>query len=293
VQRLPGYISSMRTGWSNGRAEPVVSDVAPSMLRVDGGNGFAQVALAKVRDALVEKVRSQGMASANFHHIHHFAALWPDIEPFARQGFVALTVVNGRSHMVAWGGNARIFGTNPIAFACPLGEGDPLVFDLASSVMSQGDVLLARAAGRSLPEGVGVDAKGLPTTDPDAVIQGGALLPFAGAKGSSIAFMVEILGGVLSGSILGFEERSLTTPGAVTSKSGQFVLLIDPKRSVGDSFSARMLELMAAIRASGVERLPSLHRYERRRIAERDGIVLAPDQLRHLEAAEGVVAKDG
>ena len=186
-----------------------------------------------------------------------------------------------------WSLGRKIFGTNPIAFACPLGEGDPLVFDMASSVMSQGDVLLARAAGRLLPEGVAVDRKGLPTTDPDAVIQGGALLPFGGAKGSSIAFMVEILGGVLSGSILGFEERSLTTPGAVTSKSGQFVLLIDPRRSVGDQFSARVMELMNAICASGVERLPSFRRYEHRRIAERDGIVLAPDQLRHLEAAEG------
>jgi LDH2 family malate/lactate/ureidoglycolate dehydrogenase len=76
----------------------------------------------------------------------------------------------------------------------------------------------------------------------------------------------------------------------VTSKSGQFVLLVDPRRSVGDQFSARVTELMSAIRASGVERLPSFRRYEHRRIAERDGIVLAPDQLRHLEAAEGAAA---
>jgi delta1-piperideine-2-carboxylate reductase len=197
-----------------------------------------------------------------------------------------LTVVSARSNIVAWGGSRKIFGTNPIAFACPVAGTDPLVYDMATSMMSQGDVLLARAAGRLLPDNVGVDSEGRPTNDPEAVLNGGALLPIAGAKGSSLAFMVEILAAALSGSILGFEERSLVTPGAVTSKSGQFLLVIDPKRTAGDSFYARVIELVEAIRASGVERLPSLHRYERRRVAERDGLVISPDQLKYLEAAE-------
>ena len=271
LQRLPGFLSSLESGWLNGRGVPVITQVSPSMLRVDGDNGFSQYALAKVSDMLVDRVRAGGTAMAAFHNMHHFGALWPDIEPFAREGLIALTMVSSRRQILAWDSKKMVFGTNPIAFACPLGDADPLVFDLASSIMSQGDVLLARAAGRPLPEGIGVDAEGRPTTDPDAVLRGGALVPFGGPKGSAIAFMVEILAAALSGAGFGFEERSREI-GASTSKSGQFLLLIDPARTIGDQFARRVLDLVEYIRGAGATRLPSFHRYERRRQAEREGI---------------------
>jgi delta1-piperideine-2-carboxylate reductase len=281
LQRLSGFVSSLESGWLNGKNAPRVTPVSSVMLRVDGDNGFSQVALAKARDELVQRVRDHGLATAVLHNIHHFGALWPDIEPFAREGFIALTTVSSRSQILAWDSKRKVFGTNPIAFACPTGAADPLVFDMAASLMSQGDVVLARDAGKALPEGIGVDAEGVPTTDPDAVLRGGALLPFAGAKGSAIAFMVEILAAALSGAEFGFEERSLEL-GASTSKSGQFLLVIDPSRTVGNAFQARVLQLIEAIRDAGATRLPSTHRYERRRSAEREGIWLDEAQAELL-----------
>ncbi|MDP0995662.1 Ldh family oxidoreductase, partial [Klebsiella pneumoniae] len=78
----------------NGRAVPQVTDVASGFVRVDAGNGFAQPALDAARALLVEKARSAGIALLAIHNSHHFAALWPDVEPFAEQGLVALSVVN-------------------------------------------------------------------------------------------------------------------------------------------------------------------------------------------------------
>jgi hypothetical protein len=74
---------------------------------------------------------------------HHFAALWPDIEDFASEGVVALTCVNSKKRMAAWGGLRPLTGTNAMAFACPRPDDPPLVWDQSSSVLSQGDVLLA------------------------------------------------------------------------------------------------------------------------------------------------------
>ena len=45
--------------------------------------------------------------------------------------------------------------------------------------MAQGEVLLAAQRGDMLPEGVGLDADGRPTTDPRAMLDGGSLVPFA------------------------------------------------------------------------------------------------------------------
>jgi delta1-piperideine-2-carboxylate reductase len=111
-----------------------------------------------------------------------------------------------------WGGTRKVLGTNPMAFACPRPGHKPLVWDQASSVMAQGEVLLAAERGLALPEGVGLDSGGRATTDPRAVLDGGTLLPFGGHKGASIAFMIEILAGALTGGCFGFEDRSASFP---------------------------------------------------------------------------------
>lgn len=281
LQRLEGFLSSMRSGWLNGKCAPAVTRATPSLLRVDGDNGFSQVALATARGDILQAARDQGLGIGVFHNIHHFGALWPDVEAFAREGLLALTMVSSRSQMLGWDSSRMVFGTNPIALACPSGEADPFVFDMASSVMSQGDVLLASKAGQELPDGAGVDSAGLPTRDPNAVLNGGALLPIAGAKGSALAFMVELLAAGLSGAEFGFEERSREVA-AATSRSGQFLLVIDPDRASAGSFHARALTLFGALREAGVTRLPASRRYQRRRRAEREGVWLDDDQLRLL-----------
>jgi delta1-piperideine-2-carboxylate reductase len=280
LQRLAGYVSSLSSGWVDGAAEPIVQEAGPSLVKVDGRNGFAQVALAEAAPRLRAMAAQHGSATLTTANGHHFAALWPDIEPLAADGYIALTMVNTRAHMAVWQGTRKVLGTNPLAFACPRRSAPPVVWDQASSVMSQGDVLLASAAKRPLPAGVGVDATGKATTDPDAVLKGGALLPYGGIKGGSLAFMIEVLA-TLGGARFGFEDESAKMPGAVTSNAGQFLLLIDPRR-FGGGFLDRIEALIEQLRDAGTGRLPGDLRYERRRIAERDGIEVSPEMHEYL-----------
>lgn len=288
--RLPGYVASLQSGWVDGRAEPIVRRAAPAVVTVDARNGFAQVALAAARDLALQVVAETGLASVCIHDSHHFAALWPDVEPFAERGLVALTVVNARSRIVAWGGHLKLLGTNPMAFACPRGGGPPVVWDQASSARAQGEVLLARTEGRSVPEGIGLDAAGAATTDPAAILEGGALLPFGGAKGANIAFMVEVLAAALTGGRFGFQDESAKFPGAQTSRAGQFLLLIDPGRSAGDGFAARIAELVEALRGAGAGRLPADERHRHRALAQREGITVPDATYRRLLDLAGAEA---
>lgn len=132
VFRIPGYVSTLASGWVDGQAVPVVEDVAAAFVRVDAGNGFAQPALAAARERLVSKARNAGIAVLAIRNSHHFAALWPDVEPFAEEGLVALSVVNSMTCVVPHGADRPLFGTNPIAFAAPQAQGQPIVFDLAN-----------------------------------------------------------------------------------------------------------------------------------------------------------------
>jgi delta1-piperideine-2-carboxylate reductase len=282
LQRLPGYLSSLKSGWVDGKAEPIVEEAAPGLLKVDARNGFAQVALVRASAPLRAMVERQGTATMATANSHHFAALWPDVEPFATDGYIVLSMIHSRARIVAWGGTKKVLGTNPMAFGCPRKGKLPIVWDQASSIMSQGDVLLASSAKRQLPPNIGVDADGRPTTDPDAILQGGALLPFANAKGGSIAFMIEILSAALSGANFGFEDTSSGLPGALTSNAGQFMLLIDPRRIGGAAFVDRVELLVKHLFAAGTGRMPGDHRYARRLVAEREGVEIADEMFASL-----------
>lgn len=290
VFRIPGYLASLASGWVDGQAEPLVEDLAPAFVGVDARGGFAQPALAAARPLLEEKARSAGIALLAIRNSHHFAALWPDVEPFAEQGLVALSFVNSFACVVPHGGHSALFGTNPIAFAAPRESGQPLVFDLATSAIANGDVQIAAREGKQLPEGYGVDRQGQPTCDPKAILDGGALLPFGGYKGSALSMMVELLAAALTGGHFSFEFDWSGHPGAQTPWTGQLLIVIDPRLGAGRNFASRCEQLIARMHDAGQTRQPGDRRYRQRAQSLRNGIRLPAgelEKLRRLARREG------
>jgi delta1-piperideine-2-carboxylate reductase len=288
IFRIPGYLSSLASGWVSGTAEPQVEDVGAGFIRVDAQGGFAQPALMAAKSLLIDKARSAGIAILAIRNSHHFAALWPDVEPFAEQGLVALSVVNSMTCVVPHGAQKPLFGTNPIAFAAPRAGGEPIVFDLATSAIANGDVQIAARAGRMLPAGMGVDRDGQPTEDPKAILDGGALLPFGGYKGSALSMMVELLAAGLTGGNFSFEFDWSGHPGAQTPWTGQLLIVIDPNKGGGQSFAERSEELVRQMHGVGQERLPGDRRYVQRARSLAEGIEISKTewlQLRELAGA--------
>lgn len=284
IFRIPGYLSSMASGWVDGRAIPVVEDVGAAFVRVDAAGGFAQPALAAAKTLLIEKARQAGVAILAIRSSHHFAALWPDVEPFAQQGLVALSMVNSMTCVVPHGAQKPVFGTNPIAFAAPRAGGDPIVFDLATSAIAHGDVQIAAREGRRLPPGTGVDRQGRPTEDPKAILDGGALLPFGGYKGSALSMMVELLAAGLTGGNFSFGFDWSQHPGAQTPWTGQLIIVIDPDKGSAQHFAHRSEELVRQLHDAGQQRMPGDRRYAERARSEQYGIAIAKEDWSRLEA---------
>jgi delta1-piperideine-2-carboxylate reductase len=282
IFRMAGYITTIASGWVDAAAVPKVEDLASGYVAVDAANGFAQPALAAARPLLVRKVREAGIAVLAIRNSHHFAALWPDVEPFADEGLVALSVVNSMTCVVPHGARRPVFGTNPIAFAAPCAGRQPLVFDMATSALAHGDVQIAAREGHALPSGAGVDAAGQPTTDPQAVLDGGALLPFGGHKGSALSMMVELLAAGLTGGNFSFEFDWSRHPGAQTPWTGQLLIVIDPSKASGNDFAQRARALVERMGAAGVSRFAGERRYLNRAEAQRSGIPLPPERLAQL-----------
>ncbi len=277
VFRMPGYVSSLNSGWVDGKAVAEVEDVGPAFVRVDAKGGFTQPAFFAARPLLIEKVKANGVAVLAIRRSHHFSALWPDVEPFAEEGFVALSVVNSMACVVPHGGKKAVFGTNPVAFASPRAGSAPFVFDQASSAIAHGDVQIAARAGHELRPGMGVDRDGQPTNDPKEILDGGALLPFGGHKGNSIALMVEILSAALTGGYFSGEFDWSGHKGAQTPYTGQFFVVIDPARGGNDVFAERVAGICDLVLEAGQERLPGDRRHLTRAKAQRDGIPLSAE----------------
>lgn len=281
--RMPSYVETLRSGWVDGSAEPLVEDVAPGLLRVDGRNGFCQVALAAGRPLLVAKTRSQGVAAMAVRNSHHFGAVWPDLEPLAEAGLAVLAFLNTRSFVVPAGGRRKLFGTNPMGFAWPRPGKPPLLWDQSSSVTAHAEVLIAARDGRTLPPGIGFDTEGRPTTDPHAILESGALAPFGGHKGSAIALMVELMAAGLSGGQFGFQDRSQEHAGAHTCSAGMTMIAIDPGRLGGDVVARAELLFEELAHDEGA-RLPGSRRLGRRRTAQEGGVPLTEAQACMLES---------
>ncbi|MCP5150279.1 MAG: Ldh family oxidoreductase [Ectothiorhodospiraceae bacterium] len=275
--RLPGYIASVRSGKVRPDAVPTVEVLAPSVVRVDGGGGYAPLAFRTGLPHLVERARSQGLAALVMNHIFNFQALWPEAETLASQGLVAFVYTSSFSYVAPAGGTKPLFGTNPMAFGWPRAGHPPLVFDQASSVSARGEIQIHLRDGKQIPEGWAIDPDGKPTTDPAAALAG-AQLGFGGYKGASIALMVELLAGALIGDLFGFETTERDNGDGGAPAGGELVIAIDPARCVKGGDRAGQLahaeQLFARILEQPGTRLPSERRYRARERTPTEGIVI-------------------
>jgi len=274
--RMPGYIASLRSGKVNGSAEPKVTRISPAVVKVDGDHGYAPLALEKGREALIEAARENGIAAMALVNVHHFAALWVEVEPIAEAGLAAMAFTTYKPAVVPAGAKTPLFGTNPMCFGWPRGDKQPLVFDQASASMARGEVMIAARDGHAVPLGTGVDADGNPTTEPQKIIDGGALLPFGGHKGSTIAMMIELLVAGLTGMDFSYEAQKNDNNDGGPPNGGEFMLAIDPNR-FGDAegwlnHSEAFLERLAAMEGA---HMPGNRRYANRAKSAVDGIMVS------------------
>jgi delta1-piperideine-2-carboxylate reductase len=276
---MSNYMFGLRGGHVNGASQPTMERASAGVIRVDGDNGYGQIAIRRFRDDLIAATQEAGIATLAIRNAHNIGPLRQDLEPLAEAGLVAFTCVVSRPLMTPHGGNKKIFGTDPIAFACPRKDAEPIVWDMATSAVSLMEIKLAAETGEEIPPNAALDKHGQPTTDSRAASDGGLLLPFAGHKGSAIAFMVELLAAGLTGGRFAFEDADPDAEGYAGANRGQTIIAMDPETLHGPGFTDRVADFLTAYTDSTDERVPGDGRLARRARAEAEGILLDPGLL--------------
>ena len=278
LSRLPTYMDHVRIGKVDGKATPSFTRPSAAVVSADAACGFAHPAIAPGLTYVANAARENGVAALAVRNSYNCGVVGHHVEALAHAGLVGIAFVNAPPSIAPWGGTRPLFGTNPIAFAAPRRNGDPIIVDQSSSVIARGEILVHSQLGKPLQEGWALDVDGHPTTDAKLALQG-SLLPSGGYKGSNMALMIDLLAGALLGTHIGIEASSFGGNDGGPPRTGQLFLALNPGAFAEvDAFWHRTELLIEAILGQPGTHIPGAARAERRARARQDG-VLVPEEL--------------
>ena len=246
---------------------------------MNGGNNVGYIVAYRAAEVAIRKAREHGMASVGAYNSYYSGRNAYFVEKVVREGFVCLHIASAKPRAVPPGAARPALGTNPLCFGFPSDKG-PIIFDMGTAALMWGDVMLHAHLGQPLPEGIGYDEAGRPTTDAAATLRGG-VATFGGYKGYGLAFAVQALG-LLAGAALARGE---------VQDYGFLFWVVDPRVMLpGGDFQQHMAQLVAKIKATprqpGVDeiRIPSERAYREREQRRHEGIVLERKVVESLKA---------
>lgn len=251
---VESYCQQLMSGRVKGDATPDVSRPRAGLVQVDARFGFAQPAFARALPMALAAARECGVATLAVGHAHTCTSLGYFTEQIARAGMIGFGLTNATPIVAAPGGKTRVIGTNPIAFAVPDGKGGvAMQFDQSTTTVALGKITMAKAAGDRIPEGWALDKDGIPTTDPEAALQG-SLVSMGGYKGWGFGLMAELLAAGMTGSLASVDVKPLKAPEGAPHDLGQYYMLIDPGAS--DAFADRLTRVAETVALDEGARIP-------------------------------------
>jgi LDH2 family malate/lactate/ureidoglycolate dehydrogenase len=279
---LPIYIKRLRAGIVNPHPRIRIVSEGPSAFLVDGDNGLGAVVATWAMREVIRRAAESGAAWAGVRASNHFGACAYFAMQATRRDMVGIAMTNGPAAMAPWGGRKPYVSTNPLCFAVPSEERDPVVVDMATSVVARGHILLADMRGdATIPDGWALDPAGKPTTDTKEAIKG-TVMPMGGHKGYALSFMIDVLSGILTGARFGPHLGSLYSEFERPQDIGHLLGAIDIKRLVPIAdFKRRLAEMCREVRGSELAEwadriyIPGEIESEKRRAREADGIPVA------------------
>ncbi len=301
VARLRGYLDALRSGRVNPNPELRVVRETLTTATVDADNGLGLVVGPRANEIAMAKAVDTGSGWVAVRNSNHFGIAGYYVLQALERDLIGWAMTNSSALVTPLFGVGRMLGTNPLAIAFPGLDEPPIVIDLATSAVAFGKIEIARRRGLPIPEGWAVDAGGQPTTEPQAVYDGGALLPvgstreLGGHKGYALAMMVDVLSSVLSGANWGPFAPAFaieqSPPGSVGAGIGHFFGalridgFIDPeefKRQV--DHLVRTFRATPAAPGTGGPLVPGDPEREAEAVRNREGIPLIPPVAADLEA---------
>jgi len=265
--RLTGIKSRYEQG---DRTDIRVDKEEGQCVRIDGGNQPGYLVAYRAMEIAIERAKQDGAGIVGVYNTSHCGMAGYYVDMARKADIIALLFADCLPRITPEGGTEAVLGTNPIAVGIPSNT-VPILFDMSTAAITNGDLLVAMREGRTIPEGIAFDPEGEPTTDADAALKG-SVRPFGGHKGFGLALITQILAGAF------VNAATIPPPGA---NYGLLMITIDPTSFVPlTQFKTEVDRLIARVkenqREAGVTEIliPGERAYRQRETYLTDGIHL-------------------
>ena len=198
LSRLKMYCDRIKKGLINPRPKIKIKKISQSISLVDANDSIGFVAADIAIKQAIKNAKKTGIGMVAVKNSGHYGLSGYYAEQAIKKNLITMIYTNAPPAVAPHGSLKSLFGTNPICFGTPTGSKVPFILDTSISMINRGKIRFADKNNQKIPLGVALDKFGKPTTNAKKALQG-VQLPIANFKGSGLAWMVDILSGVLTG----------------------------------------------------------------------------------------------
>lgn len=197
ILQSEAYLARLMAGSMTTNEAPEIVSENGGVVVLDGANMQGHLAAEAAIEIGIKKAREFGISAVSVRNGFHIGVAGRYARIAAENGCVGFVMCNTKPVMASPGGAEPLLGTNPLAIGLPAKDGPAIVFDMATTSGTVGKIRQALSAGEKIPADWATDQDGNETTDP-AVGINGILLPMSGHKGFGLAFVIDLISGLLS-----------------------------------------------------------------------------------------------
>ena len=198
LSRLKMYCDRINKKVINPKPKIRIKKISQSICHIDADNSIGFVAADVAIKKAIENAKKTGMGLVAVKNSGHYGLSGYYAEQAVKKNIITMIYTNAPPAVAPHGALKSLFGTNPICFGAPTGSKIPFILDTSISMINRGKIRVAARNNDKIPEGVALDKFGKPTIDAKKALEG-VQLPIASFRGSGLAWMVDILSGVLTG----------------------------------------------------------------------------------------------
>ena len=198
LSRLKMYCDRISKKVINPKPKIKIKKISSSISHIDANNSIGFVAADLGIKTSIKHAQKTGIGMVAVKNSGHYGLSGYYAEQAVKKNLMVMIYTNAPPAVAPHGALKSLFGTNPICFGTPTGSKVPFILDTSISMINRGKIRVAARNNQKIPEGVALDKFGKPTTDAKKALAG-VQLPIAGFRGSGLAWMVDILSGVLTG----------------------------------------------------------------------------------------------
>tara|TARA_B100002052_G_scaffold294906_1_gene320467 strand:+ start:2526 stop:3536 length:1011 start_codon:yes stop_codon:yes gene_type:complete len=238
LSRLKMYCDRIKKGVINPKPKIKVKKLTSSIFHINADNSIGFVAADMGIQCAIKSAQKNGMGLVAIKKSGHYGLSSFYAEQAVKKNLIVFCFTNAPPALAPYGAKRSLFGTNPICFGAPTGK-VPFIFDASASIINRGKIRIAEKFGLKIPKGVALNKNGKITTNARQALLG-TQLPIAGYKGSGLAWMVDILSGILTGSSHTGKTRDPFEDFSGPQNVGHLFLTINPRIFPKNNFIKEM-----------------------------------------------------